>query len=408
MSNNTYNPRSLGALQPYVNNNPITIVSVRAPGTQDKAPIGQIWINTATSTAYILTSITSGNFNWTATGGTGGGTFATVTITGGAGTVLDVQMGNVLITAGDLTVTNGTTSLGGDLNVTGDVAITGDFDVDDAGSITLTSTSNATGAIYLHADGGVAESIELRSDQGTADNSIDIQSDVGGISIKATGSTSGNAIALSAAAGTVNSSSDLFVATATSSSATALTLDANDAAGGIAIFAGTNGTTVECTNGPFDVVTGTGAINIGTDNTAKTITIGSATASQITVVRAGSGTTGLSLSAAGNVQVVPGTASTASPTVSAAINTRVGVATFTGFTTAAAATEIFDITCSKIAATSGVLVTACNLNTSGNNAAMGVVGVSVLAGSMLVYVKNNGGGALGAGDNVLISFWVIS
>jgi hypothetical protein len=90
------------------------------------------------------------------------------------------------------------------------------------------------------------------------------------------------------------------------------------------------------------------------------------------------------------------------------MNNRVGVATFTGFTTASAATQDFTITNSTVLATSGILCVVSNLNASTNNAQMGLLGVTVAAGSFIVHTKNNGASALGAGDNVLITFWVIS
>jgi hypothetical protein len=90
------------------------------------------------------------------------------------------------------------------------------------------------------------------------------------------------------------------------------------------------------------------------------------------------------------------------------MNNRVGVATFTGFTTASAGTQAFTITNSTVLTTSGVQVMVSNLNASGNGAQMGIQGITQAAGSIVVNTKNNGGGALGAGDNVLITFWIIS
>jgi trimeric autotransporter adhesin len=59
-----------------------------------------------------------------------------------------------------------------------------DIDITASGSsVNITSTENASKAVYLHANGGVSESIEIRSDQGTAAKSIYISSNNGGIVI---------------------------------------------------------------------------------------------------------------------------------------------------------------------------------------------------------------------------------
>src|SRR6185369_899398 len=162
----------------------------------------------------------------------------------------------------------------------------------------------------------------------------------------------------------------------------------------------------------FAIVGSGGTINIGHDAAANTIAIGNgAAANTVTVgstsstssltLQAGTGATGLKLNAAGNVQMVPATSSTASPTASVTMNNRVGVATFTGFTTASGSTQSFTITNSTILTTSGVIVTVANLNASAAGAEMTLLGVTQAAGSIIVNTKNNGGGALGAGDNVL-------
>jgi hypothetical protein len=125
-------------------------------------------------------------------------------------------------------------------------------------------------------------------------------------------------------------------------------------------------------------------------------------------LQAGTGATGLKLSAAGNVQMVPATDTQASPSAASTVNNRVGCITFTGFTTASAATQDFTITNSTVLTTSCVLVTVTNLVASGNDAKMSLVGVKQAAGSIVINTKNNGTQALGAGDNVLINFWILS
>ena len=116
----------------------------------------------------------------------------------------------------------------------------------------------------------------------------------------------------------------------------------------------------------------------------------------------------ITLSSAGNVTMVPSTASVASPTAGSTQNFNVLVTTFTGFTTAMGASQDFTITSSEILATSGIFVQVTNLDASTNGALMTMDGVTQAAGSIVVSTTNNGAGALGAGDNVIITVWIIS
>ena len=95
-------------------------------------------------------------------------------------------------------------------------------------------------------------------------------------------------------------------------------------------------------------------------------------------------------------------------TASQTLNDRFGVATYTGFTTASTAKQAFTLVNSNVTTTSAIMVTVSNLNASGNAALMGIQGITQAAGSIVVSTINNGAGALGAGDNVLISFWIYS
>jgi len=60
---------------------------------------------------------------------------------------------------------------------------TNGLDLDTTGQVALTSTKNAADSIYLHANGGISETIKIHSDQGNGTNSINILSDVGGITL---------------------------------------------------------------------------------------------------------------------------------------------------------------------------------------------------------------------------------
>lgn len=231
-------PLNIGAPRP--------IIANRDPGASDFAELGTTWVNPLTNGVFVITSIVSGAATWSTSPASGVGVFTDVTITGGVGTVLDVQAGDVSIGAGNLAVV-GDTTMTGNLSVVGDFALTGDFDIVDTGSISLTSTNNAAQAIYLHADGGVLETIDIHSDQGTAVNSVNIHSDVGGLTL-ASGLASADAINLAASAGGVDIDGALQVNIASSQAAAdAIRVVASNAAGGIDIDAGTAGAAIDST-----------------------------------------------------------------------------------------------------------------------------------------------------------------
>lgn len=113
------------------------------------------------------------------------------------------------------------------------------------GSVLVSSTEDAALAIRLHANGGTSETIQVHSDQGTGVGSINLLSDVGGITLTATGLASADAINLEAAAGGIDMDSALqTVITSSQSAATAIQLTASDAAGGINFTSGTGNVSV--------------------------------------------------------------------------------------------------------------------------------------------------------------------
>jgi len=112
------------------------------------------------------------------------------------------------------------------------------------GSVLVSSTEDAALAIMLHANGGVSETIRLRADQGTGVASIDILSDVGGISLTS-GLASADAINLAASAGGVDIDGALQVNIASSqAAATAVQITASNGAGGVTITTGSTGLAV--------------------------------------------------------------------------------------------------------------------------------------------------------------------
>ena len=215
------------------------------------------------------------------------------TLTAGAGIVIGNAAGAITVTATGAIASNYTASDAnnvipdglGNLNILGGVNIgttaaianTVTIDLDaaptlaglltcqagitqSAGTTTITSDTNGAEAIYLHANGGVNETIVILADQSTDLASIDITSDVGGISI---------------AAGIA--------------SALAISIGALDAAGGVSITSGTGGIAIGATNGAVAITSGTGNMNIGADATDHTSTFGSVTGVSQTVVQSGTG-----------------------------------------------------------------------------------------------------------------------
>jgi hypothetical protein len=158
----------------------------------------------------------------------------------------------------------------------------------------------------------------------------------------------------------------------------------------------------------------TSTVNLGSGAGAKTTNIGSATTTSTTSIRSGTGAITLStgVTTPGQVLVTPITATAASPTATVTANSRVIVATFTGFTTAHGVDQTFVINSTSISVTSGILVSIANLDASGNHAAMQIEGIIQAAGVLTIGTINNGlaggGGNLGAGDNVIITVWVLS
>lgn len=145
---------------------------------------------------------------------------------------------------------------------------TGDASValtSDVGGITLTTGKDGAACMYLHANGGTSETIKIHSDQGTAANSLDLVSDVGGCTVT-TGLNNANSIYLHANAGTsetINIRSDQGTGTASVgllsdvggitlnaglAAANSITLEANSAGGGgIDVNVGSAGMTIDTT-----------------------------------------------------------------------------------------------------------------------------------------------------------------
>ena len=224
---------------------PKPILIDRDPTTADFAPLGQTWINYDEQTVWALVSTTGGSATW-ATAPTSGATEVTsLTVDPGDITVVS---GNITITAGDLTLDNGNISVSGNVDISGDVTIAGDFDITDTGSISIVSTNDAADAILIHANtGGTSSQVHIQNTPGTAVDSIEIESVVGGVTISS-GLASADAINLSSLAGGIDVDAALQVNIASSQNA-ASAIVINASAGGMDLTAaGAAGEDVDITN----------------------------------------------------------------------------------------------------------------------------------------------------------------
>lgn len=193
---------------------------------------------------------------------------------------------NFTTSAGDLSLI----SSAGSLNLTGsqdaadavvitsaaggiDILATGeagqDIDmINTGGSVNITATEDAAQAIYIRANGGTSETVDIHADQGTGVASINMHSDVGGVTI----------------------ASGL-------GSADAININASNAAGGIDIDAGTAGVIVDTTGAiSLDAAaasnfTATGAFDVSIISTAGSVnvTAGEADAAAVAIQCAAGG-----------------------------------------------------------------------------------------------------------------------
>lgn len=200
----------------------------------------------------------------------------------------------------------------------------------DGADVNLISATNAGQDIYLHANGGAAETIEIYSQLGTgvdaaaavylhsavggvtldggiaganairihasnAVGGVDIDAGTGGFIVDTTGTASIDAAAASNF--TVTGAFDLdltstlgsVVITGGEAVADAVQITASNAAGGITAAAGTGGIALGATNGAVAITSGTGNITVGTDAAAHTVTVGSTNTTSRTVIQSGTG-----------------------------------------------------------------------------------------------------------------------
>lgn len=358
--NNQYQNVAYGLNQALLAVAPLPIISQRPPTTADTAPLGQLWIDVPGNLAYVLTSIVANSATW-------------VSIAGGAGSFAS------------LTVTPGPTSLTGAFTVIGNgnaIQIGNDAHTNTTtiGSVTSTSATtlqSGSGALHITSTNG-----PLTIDSGTG---------ALGISTDAAATT---------------------VSFATGGAVKAVTLGSVTSTSSTTVQSGSGSLNVTSTNGALTIDSGTGALGISTDaavttlsigtgGAAKTVNVGSTNTTSATTIQSGSG--GIELNAtAGNVSVLTATNSSATTTV--VLSSRVGIATYTGQTTASAATLILTLTNTFVTATSAILMTV--MNVGANDARMSIEQILPSASSVEIILINNGTQALNG--NVTIAFWVLN
>ncbi len=188
---------------------------------------------------------------------------------------------NIEATLGGLNILASGASAGEDINITA----TGS-------SVNVNSTENAALAIYLHANGGTSETIQLHADQGTGVASINVLSDVGGLTLRAAGLASADAINLEAVLGGIDADAALQInVTSSQAAVNAIRLLASDVAGGIDIDCGTGGATLDSTGAiSLDAaaasnftVTGAFALDVGSTLGKVTLSSGQNAADSVVI-----------------------------------------------------------------------------------------------------------------------------
>jgi hypothetical protein len=405
-------------------------------------------------TNAIAHPITIGNVTGATTVAINAGTGAAGAINiGTAAHATPITIGNVtgttpvLINSGTAGVTinstgAGTIGLASGNAVTIDATVASRFTTTGAGEDT--TISSIGGSVNLAASQAAADAIFINASD--AASGIAMNYGTGGMII--TGAN--GALALRTGTGAINIGVDAVahaVAIGNVTGATTVAINAGTGAAG-AINIGTTANATPITIGnvtgttPVVVNSGTAGFQVNTTgagtvdiNSADAFTIDSTKTSTITVtgatqdlnlssvggsikltsdetvvtavhVQAVNG--GIFLDAGGLVEVAPAIATVASPGAAATVDTRLIRVIFTGFTTAANADQVFTLNSTALLATSGVLVQVTNLNASGNAALMTQVNVTQIAGTLEILTHNSGAGALGAGDHVIITAWILN
>ncbi len=296
-----------------------------------------------------------------------------------------------------------------------------------AGNFSVVGAGNNIGI----GDDAAANIVTIGSTTGAAETII--QSGVGDVIVTSTGAViidSVGLLELNSSAGTIGigidaDTSAINIGTVGArvltfgnvTGATSLALNAGT--GGIALAStGTGDITINSddtllldSDGVLELNSSAGSISIGNDAVSLTVSvatgaaamttiIGSTDTTSTTTIQAGTGE--VILSAAGAVSMVPATNSVAG--VALTVNGRVFKATFTGQTTASAASITLTITNSSVSPGDGVFLTLANAG--GNDAQLTVNRVDTTTGGTIVVQATNEGAAALNGD-IVVTGWII-
>lgn len=348
----------------------VPVVVDRAPRTNDFALPGQIWIDSATQSIYMLASITANSANWTTSPGSGVGVFTSVTVNPGD---VEIVAGDLVVDAGDVEISAGNLDVGGNLTVDGIATFNGDVDITSADLISLTSTLNAAPSILFEANGGSSEQIKLYSNQGTAVDSILLFSNVGGVTVRGD-LASNNAINLTATNGGVHVTGAMQINLATSyNNASAIALTSS--AGGMAFTAsGTAGEDISLINSASINLTASeavaDAINISASNAAGGIILSAGTGG----IAIGDSATCSPINVGNFVPTSSRTITVAGGTVTTAVTDLVALAAG-GVSTSASAAKQVNI------ASGNVLLGSSVVNINSGTAASGTSTVNISTGT---------------------------
>jgi hypothetical protein len=198
--NNLQRNVAYGFSQPLIVVGAEPIISQRAPGANDKAPFGTIWIDQPNNDGYVITSIVNNAATWIGIGG-GAGSFTDINVTGTitAGGTIETTTGDIVADAGNITATLGNVSGAGLIATTNNIvavandirAILGDI-FTDPGAGDIISGNNITAAQDITATAGdiTATAGDIVADAGTIEA---VLGSVAGASVYATGDLGGAA-----------------------------------------------------------------------------------------------------------------------------------------------------------------------------------------------------------------------
>lgn len=156
---------------------------------------GYVHINCASTSVGSITLESSGNGGSAILLHTNGGTNETIKVHNDQGTTaasidIDTDVGGITAHAdAGAVVIQALGSSAGDMTLFAgdnfDIKVTGSATIQGSSSLVVTTNGDGPEVIYLHANGGVRETVKVHADQGTSWSSIDVDSDVGGINVHA-------------------------------------------------------------------------------------------------------------------------------------------------------------------------------------------------------------------------------